>query len=154
LDRKLGLSVVCPVRSARDLHAAMFLFKKRSQKRFERICRSLERRTESRLGHTRPVVIVPQRDGRPLIAGAVFGLTGDISQHGLSVYLTQPIEVGEVFVGLWFEARAHLLLGSVRGVVRIAGTSCRIALHLIDEAPTDTPGMSAMLELAARLREP
>jgi hypothetical protein len=113
-----------------------------------------ERRTESRLGHIRAVAIVPERDGWPLIARAVFGLTGDISQHGLSVYLAQvmPEVYGSVIVALWIDGQAHLIRASVQDVKLITAKVYRLSLKQIGPVPPDTPGMSALLQLAQQLR--
>jgi hypothetical protein len=132
----------------------MFFFKKKKPKETAAIAGLRERRAESRLDHTRAVLIVPDHDGKPSLAGAVFGLTGDISHHGLSAYLAQPFESGPVFVGLWFEGRAQIYRGRVRGSATLAGSSCRVSFELLDIATPDTPGMSALLELASKLREP
>jgi hypothetical protein len=119
------------------------------------IPRVRERRSENRLSHIRTVAIIPERDGRPSIAHALFGITGDMSPNGLSVYLTEAIPEADaaVFVALWIDGQADLIRASVRGVTFLTAKMCRLSLKLIGNLPPDAPGMSAMLQVAARLRE-
>jgi hypothetical protein len=54
-------------------------------------------RAEDRYNRTLPVLLCPWAEGRPIVRGAQFAITKDLSDRGISVTTTAPIE-GEFVV--------------------------------------------------------
>jgi hypothetical protein len=112
----------------------------------------LESRDEARAAHIRPMTLATEFDGEPAAGEALFGLTGDLCTHGLSVYVAHPVKTGKVFIGLWLEGKAHIFLGCVKNVVPIGGGFHRVGVELNEIAPPDGPGMATMRSLTEELR--
>lgn len=74
-------------------------------------------RGDTRLNRTLPVLVVPWQVGTPLLDSTMTGLTRDISDRGLSLLLTQQLQVSEVVIGFWLppqDDRPWFFLGEIR----------------------------------------
>lgn len=58
-------------------------------------------RTESRIMRILPVLVTPVIDGQIKVEKSTFGLTKDLSEHGMAMIVSRHLELGDAIVGLW-----------------------------------------------------
>jgi hypothetical protein len=112
----------------------------------------LESRVEGRAAHIRPMSLAFEVNGAPATGEAMFGLTGDVCSHGLSVYVAHSVEKRKAFIGLCVDGEVHVFLGRVKSAVPIGGGFHRVGLDLDELVPPDAPGVPAMRALTEELR--
>jgi hypothetical protein len=103
-------------------------------------------RSESRISRIFPVLIAPWEDNGPVIGQFTYGLSRDISSHGMSIVLTRPFRKinCEVVVGMWptnelltaVSTPPGFILGEVRQEVEMGAAFYRLGVmfkELVDE---------------------
>ena len=119
---------------------------------------NIEGRSENRYNRTIPTLIVPWEDGRPLADEAVIGLTGDMSDRGLSLVLQQPFRADAVAVGYWISSDAMdepwYFLGEIRRNQAIGGGFWKIGIELAEFANSEHVKALATLERWAETLRP
>jgi hypothetical protein len=58
-------------------------------------------RGESRIQRILPVLVTPVEGDQPQIARSTYGLTKDLSEHGMAIIVSRHLELGEAIIGLW-----------------------------------------------------
>ena len=96
------------------------------------------RRGESRFSRIFPVLIAPWENDAAALAQCTFGLTRDMSEHGMSVVITRPFRKTEVVVGIWptnelltaSSSKPGFILGTVRQEVEIGAAFYQLGVQL------------------------
>ena len=88
-----------------------------------------ESRTDSRQNRSIPALLVPWESGVPVLADAVYAMTKDLSDRGISIILPQPFRAAQVVIGFWpvtnspspLDREPCFFVGEVRQNVEIGG---------------------------------
>ncbi|MBM3998586.1 MAG: hypothetical protein FJ297_03415 [Planctomycetes bacterium] len=102
-------------------------------------------RRDSRINRVFPVLIAPWEDEQPVLAQCTFGLTQDVSEHGVAVILSRKFPMVRVVVGMWptnemltaTSSKPGFLVGDVRQTHEIGAAFHHIGVllkELLDES--------------------
>jgi hypothetical protein len=58
-------------------------------------------RGESRIQRILPVLVTPVENGEVQFARSTFGLTKDLSEHGMAIVVSRHLVLGDAIIGLW-----------------------------------------------------
>src|ERR671924_2424146 len=59
------------------------------------------RRAENRFSRIFPVLIAPWENDTAVLAQCTYGLTKDLSEHGMAIVITRPFKKTDVVIGTW-----------------------------------------------------
>lgn len=151
----------------------MSLFTKRNRSldvvraRIRRICDltvayefpDVELRRRSRRCHRCiPVLLAPWQDGSPVADDACFAVTDSISDDGVALILTDPLEAREICLGFWLPSHEAMsepcfFLGKGKYKAPIGGGFSIMGIEFAACASEDCPEKVAPLNaMAAQLR--
>lgn len=118
-----------------------------------------ERRSEDRHIRAIPALLVPWKDGRPLVNNSVIGLTSDIADRGVGLILHEPFRAESVVVGYWAASDDMLepwyFLGSICHEQALGGGYRSVGVEFAEFANADyTDELLPLRPLAAKLLPP
>jgi len=96
------------------------------------------RRVENRFSRIFPVLIAPWEGDAPVLTQCTYGLTKDLSDHGMAIVITRPLKKQEVVVGIWptnelltaSSSKPGFMLGEVRMEVEIGAAFYQLGVQL------------------------
>jgi hypothetical protein len=113
-------------------------------------------RSESRIERISPVLVTPIVDGQPVMERSTFGLTKDLSEHGIAVIVSRQLEMGDTIIGLWptneFISAATsepiFFRGAVRAQEDIGAAFTRVGVQLDSVIPDSDPIFAMLADRA------
>jgi hypothetical protein len=110
-----------------------------------------EARSVSRCTRVFPVFLVPWMDGAPNPNDAVFATTSEVSDYGMSVVLSFPLQEPDVVVGMLVERKPYLLLGRIKRCRPMGGGFWQLGIQALEILEPTEPSLKKLLKLAAVL---
>jgi len=95
-------------------------------------------RAENRFSRIFPVLIAPWENDVPLLTNCTYGLTKDLSEHGIAVVITRPFKQKNVVIGIWptnelitaGSSKPGFMLGEVRAEFEIGAAFYQLGIQL------------------------
>jgi len=113
------------------------------------------RRAETRQNRAIPILICPWRDDRPIVSEHLFGISKDLTDHGVGLIVNEPWTAQEVLVAFChYEGTSGEPLffrGTVRTLVEVGGGFWQIGLEILELFEEDIPESHSLVPLAKSL---
>ena len=93
-------------------------------------------RRQERANRAIPTLICPWDNGEPVTERIHFGLTRDVSDHGVGLVTTEPLEVNQVVIAYWPDGddpgQPWFFLGEARRLESIGGGFWTLGVEFVE----------------------
>jgi hypothetical protein len=121
-----------------------------------------QKRKESRVSRIFPVLLAPWENDGPVMTQCTYGLTRDLSGHGVSVVIQRPFRKSEVVVGVWptnemltaGSSQPGFILGEVRQEFEIGAAYYHLGILLKELVSAEHPSFDKLCTQAKCLLPP
>ncbi|GIW90362.1 MAG: hypothetical protein KatS3mg109_0794 [Pirellulaceae bacterium] len=123
---------------------------------------ALRARKAPRFPRSFPVLLVPIEGQQPVWDQSLFGLSQDLSMHGMGLIVSRRLTHNQVVLGIWptnelltaASSQPGFIFAQVRSQTEIGAGFFRLGLRFTGMLSDDDPGYSRLLELAKALLPP